>query len=358
MELKLKTETLKILTTKVIKGMGNNKMLPITEMIGLNIHDNQLSLLSTDGNNNIEVKAIIENPSQVEVKLAVNGDSFSRLIQKTTTEFITLEIDDNKLTVKGNGSYTFALTLDEDNQLVSFDSLSLDSEEELEVDTSTLKESYLLNKESVAVTMEYPAYTGFYYDETGSVATNSLKISYVNNPIFKTPLLLSNSFVQLFSLLDEEKAKVTQNNSEIFISTPSISIKGNKMMELTDFPISDIKPFLNVSMDHKVRVNKQALLNVLERILIFVTPYDKNGIRVDFTKEGLRIWTMKGDNNELLPYSGSENLQDFTIKIDITNFKALVGANPEEEVTIHYGNPNAIKMTFGKVIQIAALQVD
>ena len=358
MELKLKTETLKTLTSKVIKGMGNNKMLPITEMIGINVTDNQLSLLSTDGNNDVEVKATIENPSQVNIKLAVNGDSFSKLIQKTTTEFVTLIIEENKLTVKGNGSYTFALTIDEDNQPVAFESLTLESDQSIEVNTSALKESYQLNKESVAITMEYPAYTGFYYDETGSVATNSLKISYVNNPIFKTPVLLSNSFAQLFALLDEEKAVVTENNSQIFISTSTTSIKGNKMMELTDFPITDIKPFLNVAMDHRVRVNKQALLNVLERILIFVTPYDKNGIRVDFTKDGLRVWTMKGDSNELLPYSGSTNLVDTTIKIDITNFKALVSANPEEEVTIHFGNPNAIKMTFGKVIQIAALQVD
>ena len=37
MQLKLKTETLKTLTSKVVKGMGNNKMLPITEMLGINV---------------------------------------------------------------------------------------------------------------------------------------------------------------------------------------------------------------------------------------------------------------------------------------------------------------------------------
>lgn len=358
MELKLKTETLKTLTTKVVKGMGNNKMLPITEMIGINITDTQLSLLTTDGRNQVEVKATIENPDKVNTKLAINGDSFSKLIQKITTEFITFSIQENKLTIKGNGTYTFALPVDEDNNLVTFDSLSLQGLEEIEVSTAALKDSYLLNKESVATTMEYPAYTGFYYDETGSVATNSLKISCVKNPVFKSQMLLPNSFVQLFSLLDEDKAKMIENNSEIFIYTSTAAIKGPKMSELLDFPVSDIKPFLDVEMEHKVRVNKQALLNLLDRILIFVTPYDKNGIRIDFTKDGLRVWTIKGDNNELLPYSGSDNQVDSTIKIDITNFKALVSTNPEEEVTIHYGNPNAIKMTFGKVIQIAALQVD
>lgn len=357
MQVKIKTETLKNLTTKVVKGMGNNKMLPITEMIGINIKGTKISLLSTDGTNRVEVIGDIENTDNVETKLAVNGDTFSKLIQKITTELITLTIEDNKLTVKGNGNYSFAIPVDEENNFIVFDSLSLEGEEQ-EVNVNALKESYAFNKESVALTMEVPSYTGFYYDQDGSVATNSLKISSVKEPIFNNPILLYNSFVQLFALLESEKAKVKQNNSEILISTNDTIIKSPKMTELSDFPISDIRPFLDTEMDHKVKVNKQALLNLLERISIFVTPYDKNGIKIDFTKEGLKVWTIKGDNNELLPYINTDSLADDSIKIDVTNFKALVSSNPEEEVTIHYGNPNAIKMTFGKVIQIAALQVE
>lgn len=357
MQVKIKTEALKNLTAKVVKGMGNNKMLPITEMIGINITGTKISLLSTDGTNKVEVFDTIENTDNIDTKLSVNGDTFSRLIQKITTESITLVIEDNKLTVKGNGSYSFAIPVDEDNNVVYFESLSLDGEEE-QVSVNALKESYLFNKESVALTMETPSYTGFYYDQDGSVATNSLKISSVKETIFKNPVLLYNSFVQLFALLESEKAVVKQNNSEILISTNDTIIKSPKMTELLDFPISDIRPFLDTEMEHKVRVNKQALLNLLERISIFVTPYDKNGIRVDFTKEGMKVWTIKGDNNELLPYIDSENLTESTIKIDVTNFKALVSCNPEAEVMIHYGNPNAIKMTFGKVIQIAALQTE
>ena len=37
MQIKLKTEELKNAVNKVVKGMGNNKILPITEMIGVNV---------------------------------------------------------------------------------------------------------------------------------------------------------------------------------------------------------------------------------------------------------------------------------------------------------------------------------
>lgn len=358
MQIKVKTETLQNLVNKVSKGMGNNKMLPITEMIGINIDNNKISLLATDGMNKLEVISSIENIDNVKTSIAVNGNNFTKLVQKTTTEFISLLIEDNKLTIKGNGSYIFALPLDEDNNIIKMDSIDLSNLQTTEVSSKELKDSYSINKESVATTMEVPSYTGFYFDESGAIATNSLKISYVKNSLLKNPVLLYNSFASLFSLIDEEKVTIGQNNSEIFIITPTLVIKGQKMTEITDFPVSDIKPFLETEMPHSVRVNKQALLNLLERISIFVTPYDKNGIKVEFTKNGLLIWTIKGDNNELLPYTSTNNLTESKITVDVTNFKALVSSNPEEEVTIHYGSDVAIKMTFGNVIQIMSLQED
>lgn len=355
MQLKLKTETLKSLTSKVVKGMGNHKMLPITEMVGINVENDFISLLSTDGTNSVEVKGKIENTDNESFSISVNGNTFIKLVQKITTEFITLVVNEDSITIKGNGSYSFPIPVDEDNNKVVFKPLTLDGVKQ-EVEVASLKDSYSLNKESVANTMEVPAYTGFYYDENGSVTTNSIKISYLSKGIIKNPVLLFTSFVQLFSILDDKTATIVQNNSEICIFTNSVVIKSLKMTDITEFPINEIKPFITTEMPHKVKVNKQALLNLLNRIEIFVTPYDKNGIKVDFTKEGMKVWTIKGDSYELLPYIDSTNQENASIKIDVTNFKALISACPEEEVTIHYGNPNAIKMTFGDVIQVIALQ--
>lgn len=358
MQITLKTETLQNLVNKAVKGMSDNKMLPITEMIGINISGNKLSLVTTDGRNKVEVLDTIENSSNEELGIAVKGADFSKLVQKTTSQNITLTVEDNKLEVKGNGNYTFPLLTDEDGELVKLVSIVPEGVDIQEVNVADLKNSYLLNKESVATTMETPAYTGFYYDENGSITTNSMKISYVKSKTLTNPVLLYASFVELFALLEDEKAQVIQNNSDIYVKTNTVILKGSKMDELSEFPVSNIKPFLEQDMEHKVRVNKQALLDLLERISIFVKPYDKNGIRIDFTSKGMAIWTIKGDSNEVLPYSGSDNVVDHTVKVDVTNFKALVSSNPEEEVTIHYGSPVALKMTFGNTIQIISLQDD
>lgn len=356
MQVKIKTETLQNLVNKVSKGMGNNKMLPITEMIGINISNTKMSLISTDGRNKVEVIGLVENETADSTSIAISGANFVKLVQKTTTEYITLTVEDNKLTLKGNGSYSFALPVDEDGSLVTMTSINVEGLQTTEVLSKELKDSYQVNKESVATTLEVPAYTGFYFDETGSIATNSLKISSVKNSLFKNPVLLNSSFVALFSLIDEEKAIIGENNSEIFVFTSSVILQSTKMSDIVDFPVDSIKPFLQTEMPYNVVVNKQALLNLLERISIFVTPYDKNGIKLDFTKEGLAVWTIKGDNKEILPYISSDKQQDFSIKVDVTNFKALVSSNPEDQVQIHYGDSVAIKMTFGNVIQVMSLQ--
>lgn len=357
MKVTIKTETLQNLVNKVVKGMGNNKMLPITEMIGINISDSTLSLVSTDGMNKVQTYCTLEQPVTETIDIAVNGNSFSKLIQKTTSTNTTLTVENNKLTVKGNGSYTFSLPVDEDNNLVKLETITVDGLEKQEIDVKLLKQTSLINKDSVATTMEFPAYTGYYYDNNGAVSTNSLKISYVKTILFNNPVLLYPSFVNLFQLFDDDgKVNTYQSNSGITMQTKDVIIQGQKMPELSDFPINDIKPYLEQQMPHQVRVNKQALLDLLERISVFVTPYDKNGIKVDFTKDGLLVWTINGANNELLPYSGNEKQEDGSIKIDVTNFKTMVASNPGEEVIISYGDPNAIKISFGTVTQVVSLQ--
>lgn len=357
MEIKLKTSVLQDLVNKSVKGMGTNKMLPITEMIGININGPKISLLSTDGSNKVEVMGIIEGNTE-SIQAAVAGKTFANLIQKTTTENVTLIFEDNKLTVKGNGTYTFPLSIDEDDDLVKMSSIDVEGLDTKEVLSKDLKQSYDINKESVALTMETPAYTGFYYDKDGAITTNSLKVSYIKNSLFNNPVLLFKSFAALFELFEEETVKIAENNSAVFVITPSLVIKGQKKTEVLEFPVDQIKTLLDTSISHQARVNKQSLLNLLERVALFITPYDKNNIRIDFTKDGMRVWTIDGNSNELLPYIDSTDQVEQTIKVDITSFKALISSNPDEELLIHYGHPDIIKMSFGLTVQALALSAN
>ena len=56
MKTTIKTSVLKSMMSKVIKGVANNKMLPVTSLIGIEKEDNVLRLMATDSLNTIIVK--------------------------------------------------------------------------------------------------------------------------------------------------------------------------------------------------------------------------------------------------------------------------------------------------------------
>ena len=51
MKFSILTKTLQDMINKVIKGAGNNKILPLTSMLDINLKEGVLSLTTTDMNN-------------------------------------------------------------------------------------------------------------------------------------------------------------------------------------------------------------------------------------------------------------------------------------------------------------------
>lgn len=360
-ELIIKTKEFQDILNKAIKGMGNNKMVPITEMIGINAENDTISLLTTDGLNRLEVIGKLSAPTIETVSVSVQGNNFAKLIQKMTTENIKLDVVENKITVVGNGKYVFPLPVDEDDNIICMKSIK--DEDKSSMDTTTvksqlLKDVYEINKSAVAITMEQPQYVGYYFDSERSITTNSLKISSIEHGLVKNPMLLYSSFVSLFPLIDEDTVDIVHNDSSIYVIGKNILIKGLKMTELSLYPSTEIKTFLQTDLPHKVTISKQSLLNLLDRISLFVTPYDKNGIKLEFSKDGLNVWTVDGKNVELVPYVESNVTEPYKVMIDVTNLKMMLESNPDSNVVIYFGHPDIIKMCFGNVIQILALQQD
>ena len=106
------------LLTKVYKGVGNNKLIPLTSMLLVNSSNGVLTLGSTDANNYLFVKKQIDDKSEFNV--VVNADVFSNLISKFTTEITCLEVDNWILNIVGNGEYKLDIQVDETGEVVKF----------------------------------------------------------------------------------------------------------------------------------------------------------------------------------------------------------------------------------------------
>jgi hypothetical protein len=103
---------------------------------------------------------------------------------------------------------------------------------------------------------------------------------------------------------------------------------------------------------------KSTLLNLLDRLALFVDTYDKNGIYLTFTNDGIRVSSKKSSGVEVIPYSDSKNFTPFTCCIDIEMLRSQIKAQTTDMIELWYGTDNAIKMVDGNVTQIVALLED
>lgn len=360
MELKIKTAVLQDLVNKSIKGAGKDKVMPITELMGVEVSGQNLYLTTTlDGNN---VLTVYDKAEQVKGEFAgaVNAETFSKLIAKTTCEIITLKVEGNVLKVHGNGDYSFPLSTETEDELVVIPQVAIPADakiiSEVSAKVNNLKDSYVIGKTALATNNSQQCFTGFYFYENGSVTSDGSKAAYTKKKIFESSLLLSNAFMSLTGLLTGEDVKITVTEDCVFLSSAGINIFGRKMPEVAEFPIESIVQFTELEFPNSVKLNKTALLNVLDRVALFIGQYDRNGVRFNFGPKGVLITDLKVTSSELLKAEG--DLKEFSAVLDIESLKNMLSVNTEEAVNLSYGNPEAIKMQFGDTVQVLATQIE
>ena len=127
---------------------------------------------------------------------------------------------------------------------------------------------------------------------------------------------------------------------------------------LDEYAINAINKLLDKDMQSKCEVSKDSLLQLLDRLMLFVTPYDKNGVTLTFTEDALLIESLNFSGTEEIKYLSMANVEQFTCTIDIqilqTQVKASLGSNLE----IYWGSNSAIKLKSGNLSQILALLGD
>lgn len=356
MKLKLKTLKLQEMVSKAIKGASNNKMIPITGLMAIVLKKGVLTLITTDATNTLKVME--KNIEGDDFYVVVQADIFSKLVAKITTETITLTLKENSLEVKGNGTYSIELPLDEEGQLIKFPEYKFDTKiEKSEINLSTVKVLLNANKAALAQTMEVPCLTGYYFDDK-VITTDTFKVCSTDIKVFPDKVLLPAELMELLALMDEEKITVQVSGNKILFSTNNVIVFGSQLEGIEDYPSEAINAYLETEFKSVCKLPKGAVLNLLDRLALFVATYDKNGVYLTFTKDGVIFSSKRSNGTELIKYQGSENFQPFTCCADIELLKSQISAQTEEVVELWYGHEKAIKMTSGKITQIVALLED
>lgn len=354
--MKVVTSRMKDAVNKAIKGAGFNNLIPITSMIGIKLSDGKLRLLTTDMTNTLCI--IIDKVAGDDMDITVDADKFGKLIAKTTSEDIDLSVKDDVLFVKANGTYKIPLISDEEG-LVTFPALSETKGKTTNVKLTSIMQAYNINKSALAKTLENPALTGYYCGDM-VISTDANVITFNDFKMFEQdePLLISPQLMQLLTLNKQEDIKLIADKTLLTFIADDMVVQGAVMEGIEDFPADDVKAYLDEAFTSSCKVPKDLLLATLDRLALFIEPYDKNGAYFTFGRKGINIHSKKDASTETINYVESKDFEPFVCCVDIPMLKEQLQANPDDTVKICYGNENALKIESGKVTQVIALLED
>lgn len=360
MKLTLNTKKLQELVSRSIKGAGNNKLIPITSLMAIELKDSTLTLITTDATNYLYVKE--EKVVGDDFYAVVDANQFSKLVSKMTCDNIMLSIKSGVwvLEVLGNGTYKLELPLDENGEAIVYPDPYAKLEEVKDcgtINNTTVKVILESIKPSLAVTLDNPCYTGYYVGER-VVATDVSKIADLSVKILDEPTLISSEMMDLLSVMTTEKIKVDRSGDDIMFTTPDCIVVGKILDGFDEFAIDAISQLVATEYDSMCKVPKNALLQLLDRLALFVGPYDKNAVYLTFTTSGLQVSSLATSGIEIIEYISSENFKDFTCSIDINMLINEVKAIKSDVIELYYGDDNAIKLVDGNITLIVALLED
>lgn len=364
MKLKINRATFQTMVAKATKGAGMSNDLGITQLMAVQLKDNVLTLITTDGSNYLYVT---EKIAGEDFYVVVPVDKFSKLIAKLTCEDVTLEIPKakqgelDKLVIHGNGKYVIELPYDGDGELVEFpDPYEEDDGSEWskgEVNLSTIKLILTTAKAALLAEKEDTCYSGYYFGER-VIATDTYKICGIDIQIFDEAKLLPPRIIDLLEVMTEEKIEVRYNEDTVAFITDKVIVYGDVMEGIEEYQIDAINNLLDDKFPSSCKIEKSALLQMLDRLALFVDTYDKNGVYLTFTKDGIVVSSKKDSCSELIPYKESNSFVDYTCCLDIDMFRQQVKACPSDVVDVLYGKPTGIKFVVGNTKQIIGLSTD
>ena len=345
MEFKIDTARLVAMLDDVEKGVGNSKIIPITEYLQFKLEGERLSITSTDSTNFITREA--SGISGEDGELIIHADSIIRLAERTTVKEMLFADKGDHVKVTGNGVYKVG-KMDEEYPSYEFD----ESSEKFEVDVDALKETFRVNEPSVAKDMLTPVLSGYRVGDM-TITTDGIKMAINKTSLVEgIEFLLTQKMVDLISAIKDKTATIQKDGSKILIKTDGVTIFGNELEGIEDYP--DITPLLELEHEGNVLVNKKNLISSLDRLIIFSDPFDNNGVTMHFKEDVLELSDLKRNSVETVEYTEVKKAPDapVDVTVNVQYLKDLLSVIKGDDVSIFYAQELPIKIEENSVTQI------
>lgn len=361
--LQIKTTKLQEMLARAVQGASNNKLIALTGLLALELKDGVLTITTTDNTNYLYVKEKVEGD---DFYVCISVDKFPKLIARMTCEDVTLDLKDNYLEVVGNGKYQINFQLDESTgEMVRFPNpvSNIQGEKVGKVDLNTIK--YILTNIRPALAVKgRPQFMNYFVgnvnDKDVVIATDGNKISTLNTSIFtdgKARLISAEMMNLLDTMIDESIEIYAVDNQLVFQSEHGI-VYGYTKDGVQQFNAKVVMGFVDKDYASNCKVSKVELLQVLDRISLFVDYMDNDVIAITFSESGLTITNRKSNGSETVPYIECNNFKEFSGIVLLERFRTQIKSQTGDSVTIYFGEEKAIKFVDSNSAFIVALGSD
>lgn len=365
MKFTINTATLQEMLTKSVKCASNDNQRPLTGLIAIQLKDNVLTLITCSESNYLYVNK--ENVVGDDFYVVVPVEIFSKLVSKLTAENVTLELNDSTLVVKSGGTYSIEVSLNEEGELTKYPDpynkvdMSADTVKHYPIKRSTLGLILAVNSASVAAgetAKDLPEVYRGYYVSDSIVTTDTIKMCGIGIKICDVPMLVRPETMKLTEVFTDENLEIAIQDDTIIIrslDSADCVIISKLMSSIEDFQIDALNDLLATEFDSECAINKTTLLQILDRLSLFIDKFDDFGVYLTFTNEGIKFANKKSSSEETIAYEMSDNFKPFTCKVDIKMLTEQVKAAPGDLINLKYGNEVCLKFTDGNVTQLVAL---
>lgn len=365
--IKIKTSLIKDLTSKINKGIEGERTVHISELLELSVQNNKLIMAVTNTQFYLTVELSSGLQSTDNLHATLDADTFIKLIQKTTTDEITLSEDNGNLLFKGNGDYVFPLEIDQNGVVKTLPVIDIKEDKTFDISGDTLYSIYSFGSNELVNDVPVDPVQKYYYvDNLGAITYT--ESPYLNNFNLGTDfkVLINDRLAQLFTLFRGSKVTVglsKEQNGSLYqnkISFTSGSIRLVSYLPddsiVMKYPADQCRGLQTNPYPGKVVINRVLLSNALDRLNIFSIKdgnvvYKKSG-KLNFTNEGLEIISVMDKNKEVIPYQDKINFYPYTCYMNLGQLQRHAKSNTENSLEINYGNELCLMLTKENYVQI------
>lgn len=362
--MKIKTDILQKIVAKAMKGVGFNRLIPLSCLMQVDYYGDYIYILTTNGSEFLRVSHGLGSdvcPIERIESFTVYADTFSKLVSKLTAEETTINVKNNILYIEsGKGKYQIELPLDSEGNSINFpmpDLIQVPNENSTDYRIGISQIRNIISMCKPALDVSNVSCYSNYYVSNEVIATNRKKIVYMQNLgiDIKEPILINPIAMDLMGLIETDNIGIYRSGNELMFGDLCTKVYTKCVDNISDFAVDAIKGLVNTDFENQITVDKNELLDALDRISVLSS---SNSIRpyLTFSSNGMSISSEQAD--ELIDVQNFTGGAEFTCRVDVDLLKPMLKAQTGATVTIAYGLPSAIKLIDTLAVSLVALESD